>query len=166
MSDSKVTTRWLIRRDLADVVTLEEEKNHWFAWSEQNFIDILREKNVIGIAAELDGSIIGYIIYELYKDKIHICKLEGSLSAEEVLLAKVKGKLTQNRRRFITYDVPDTELKRHKLLKDQGFKAIEVKRMFFKLEEADSYYFLYKLNPKEAYTEKKEANSCSPAEEK
>ncbi len=60
--------RWMIRRDMSDVLAIESESFE-FPWSEEEFVRCLRQRNCIGMVAELDDRIVGYMIYELHKNR-------------------------------------------------------------------------------------------------
>ena len=49
--------RWMIRRDMPDVLKIENA-NFEFAWSEDDFIRCLRQRNCIGMVAERDDEIV------------------------------------------------------------------------------------------------------------
>ena len=61
---SKVHIRWMIRRDMAEVLAIEADSFE-YPWSEDDFIRCLRQRNVIGMVAELDDRIVGFMVYEL-----------------------------------------------------------------------------------------------------
>ncbi|MBC8289295.1 MAG: GNAT family N-acetyltransferase, partial [Planctomycetes bacterium] len=67
----QVQIRWLIRRDMAEVLKIEQDSFE-FPWSEEDFLSCLRQRNCIGMVAECDQRIVGFMIYELHKSKLHI----------------------------------------------------------------------------------------------
>ena len=103
--------RWMIRRDMAEVLDIERS-SFKFPWVEEEFIRCLRQRNCIGMVAEHDTRVVGFMIYELHKTRLHILNLAvrdgyrlrgvGSL-----LISKLKSKLSEQRRRTITADVWD-----------------------------------------------------------
>ncbi len=66
-----VHIRWMIRRDMADVLEIENSSFE-FPWFEEDFIRCLRQRNCIGMVAEYDEHIVGFMIYELHKSRLHI----------------------------------------------------------------------------------------------
>src|SRR6188474_3566621 len=74
-SPAKVLTpvhiRWMIRRDMPEVLTIEEQAFE-FPWSEEDFIRCLRQRNCIGMVAEHNERVVGFMIYELHKNRLHI----------------------------------------------------------------------------------------------
>ena len=43
-----------------------------FPWSEEEFIRCLRQRNCIGMVAEHGERVVGFMIYELHKTRLHI----------------------------------------------------------------------------------------------
>ena len=67
----RVHIRWMIRRDMPEVLAIESE-NFEFPWLEEDFIRSLRQRNCIGMIAEHDDRVVGFMIYELHKTRIHV----------------------------------------------------------------------------------------------
>ena len=63
--------RWMIRRDMTDVLEIENASFE-FPWNEDDFVRCLRQRNCIGMVVEQDDEIVGFMIYELYKTRLHI----------------------------------------------------------------------------------------------
>ena len=66
--------RWMIRRDMAEVLEIERE-GFEFPWCEDDFIRCLRQRNCIGMVAEHDERVVGFMIYELHKTRLHVLEL-------------------------------------------------------------------------------------------
>jgi len=141
---------WMIRRDLPQVYALEEFRHQWDAWTEEKFLSYLRNKNTIGMVAEEDGKIVGFIVYELFKSKLEIIKLEAAAGKEQevyrALIGKMKAKLSMDSRRILDFVVLETELSFLKYLKDEEkFVAKRVLRQFFETIERDGYLMRYSV---------------------
>src|SRR5438045_6165199 len=67
----KVHIRWMIRRDMPEVLQTEQESFE-YAWTEEDFLKCLRQRNCIGMVAEQGERVVGFMIYELHKAKLHI----------------------------------------------------------------------------------------------
>ena len=72
-TETRVHIRWMIRRDMEEVLEIEQ-RSFEFPWPEDEFIRVLRERNCIGMVADASGSdrILGFLIYELHKTRLHI----------------------------------------------------------------------------------------------
>ena len=66
-----VHIRWMIRRDMPEVLTIEG-KSFEFPWSEEDFVRCLRQRNCIGMVAEHHERVVGFMIYELHRNRLHI----------------------------------------------------------------------------------------------
>ncbi len=69
-----VHIRWLIRRDLPEVLAIEQESFE-FPWTENEFRECLTRRNCVGMVAQWEERIVGYMIYELAKSRIHLLNL-------------------------------------------------------------------------------------------
>ena len=67
----RVHIRWMIRRDMPEVLDIEND-GFEFPWSEEDFIRCLRQRNCIGMVAEHDERVVGFMIYELHKTRLHV----------------------------------------------------------------------------------------------
>ena len=81
----RVHIRWMIRRDMPEVLQAEQESFE-YAWTEEDFLRCLRQRNCIGMVAERGEKVVGFMIYELHKSKLHVlnfavapsCRRNGS----------------------------------------------------------------------------------------
>src|SRR5260370_6714043 len=92
----------MIRRDMVEALAIEAESFE-FPWSEEDFIRCLRQRNCIGMVAELDDHVVGFMIYELHKNRLHVLNfaVAGRYRRQGIgtqMLAKLIGKLSQSAR--------------------------------------------------------------------
>ncbi len=147
----RVHIRWMIRRDMPSVLMIENNSFE-FAWTEDEFIRCLRQRNCIGMVCELDDEIVGFMIYELHKNRLHI--LNFAVSAEfrrsgigSQMIDKLLGKLSYERRNRIMLEVRETNLNAQLFFRDCGFKAISVLRDFYHDSTEDAYLMQYRYKP-------------------
>src|SRR3979411_3320006 len=74
-----VHIRWVIRRDMPEVLQTEQESFE-FSWTEEDFLRCLRQRNCIGMVAEQGEKVVGFMIYELHKPKLTILNFAVSPS--------------------------------------------------------------------------------------
>ena len=67
----RVHIRWMIRRDMPEVLAIEHA-GFEFPWCEEEFLRVLRQRNCIGMVAELGERVVGFMIYELHKNKLNV----------------------------------------------------------------------------------------------
>src|SRR2546423_1822739 len=68
---ARVHIRWMIRRDMPEVLQTEQQSFE-YPWTEEDFLRCLRQRNCIGMVAEQGEKVVGFMIYELPKAKLHI----------------------------------------------------------------------------------------------
>ena len=148
---SPVRIRWMIRRDMTDVLSIEDHSFE-FPWSESDFIRALRERNCIGLVAELENKIVGYVIYELATSELHVLNLAIAPSHRRrgvgsKLIEKLIGKLSFQRRERILLEVRETNLAAQLFFKQTGFRAVSVLRDFYDDTVEDAYLMNFRYVP-------------------
>jgi ribosomal-protein-alanine N-acetyltransferase len=133
----------MIRRDMPEVLAIEA-KSFEFPWSEDDFIRCLRQRNCIGMVAERDERVVGFMIYELHKNRLHILNFavhpefrRNGVGSQMAL--KLVGKLSPQRRSRILLEVRETNLDAQLFFRDLGFRAISVLRDFYDDTIEDAY---------------------------
>jgi ribosomal-protein-alanine N-acetyltransferase len=139
----------MIRRDMPEVLHTEQESFE-HPWTEDNFLQCLRQRNCIGMVAEHGEKIVGYMIYELHKSKLHIVNLavqsayrRRGIGAQ--MVAKLVSKLSSHRRTKITLEVRETNLPGQLFFRSQGFMAQRVLRSYYEDTNEDAYVMQYVL---------------------
>src|SRR5436305_6169963 len=145
----RVHIRWMIRRDMPEVLQTEQESFE-FSWTEEDFLRCLRQRNCIGMVAEQGERVVGFMIYELHKSKLHILNFavhpqfrRGAVGAQ--MVAKLISKLSSHRRTRITLEVRETNLSAQLFFRSQGFKGVRVLRAFYEDSGEDAYLMQYRL---------------------
>ena len=150
----RVHIRWMIRRDMAEVLDIESQSFE-FPWSEDDFIRCLRQRNCIGMVAEQDERLVGFMIYELHKTRLHILNFAVSDDAARrgvgrQMIDKLISKLSSQRRTRITLEVRETNLDAQLFFRDCGFRAVSVLRDYYDDTPEDAYLMQYRYQPSEA----------------
>ena len=150
-----VHIRWMIRRDMADVLEIENHSFE-FPWFEEDFIRCLRQRNCIGMVAEYDEHVVGFMIYELHKTRLHILNfaVHPDFRRSQVgfqMVSKLTSKLSYQRRTQITLEVRETNLEAQLFFRGQDFRATNVLRGFYEDTPEDAYLmeYRYKQDPSE-----------------
>lgn len=143
-----VHIRWMIRRDMPEVLVIEGHSFE-FPWTEEDFIRCLRQRNCIGMVAEYDERVVGFMIYELHKNRLHILNfaVHPDFHRRDVghqMVHKLIGKLSQGRRNRIMLEVRETNLAAQLFFRDAGFRAISVLRDFYDDTVEDAYLMEYR----------------------
>jgi ribosomal-protein-alanine N-acetyltransferase len=141
--------RWMIRRDMPEVLRIEHA-SHDYPWCEEDFLRCLRQRNCIGMVAEMGEKVVGFMIYELHKTKLHILNFavhpdcrRGGIGSQ--MAEKLISKLSSHRRTRILIEVRETNLDAQLFFRTAGFRAISVSRQFYADTGEDAYIMEYHL---------------------
>ena len=139
----RIHIRWMIRRDMPEVLAAELASFE-YAWTEDDFLRCLRQRNCIGMVAELAERVVGFMIYELHKSKLHILNFAvhprgRRLNIGTQMVGKLIGKLSSHRRTRVTLEVRETNLQAQLFFKAQGFRSVRVLRNFYEDSGEDAY---------------------------
>ena len=145
----RVHIRWMIRRDMPEVLQTEQDSFE-FAWTEEDFLRCLRQRNCIGMVAEQGEKVVGFMIYELHKAKLHILNFAvhhawRRTGVGSQMVAKLISKLSSHRRTRITLEVRETNLIAQLFFQKQGFKAVRVLRAYYEDSGEDAFLMQYKF---------------------
>ena len=151
-----VHIRWMIRRDMAEVLDIERESFE-FPWYEEDFIRCLRQRNCIGMVAEHGERVVGFMIYELHKTRLHILNFAVAEAFRRCdvgrqMADKLISKLSSQRRTRITLEVRETNLPAQLFFKQLGFRATSVLRSYYDDSPEDAYLMQYRYVPDEIET--------------
>ncbi len=143
-----VHIRWMIRRDMQEVLEIEKASFE-FPWSEEDFIRCLRQRNCIGMVAEHDEQVVGFMIYELHKNQLHVLNFAVLPDARrsgvgQQMVKKLIGKLSQQRRNRIMLEIRETNLAAQVFFRKLGFKAVSVLRDYYDDTTEDAYVMQYR----------------------
>ena len=142
---AKPHIRWMIRRDMPEVLAIEEARFE-FPWSEEDFVRCLRQRNAIGMVAELHEKVVGFMVYELHPRRIHILNLavrQKGIGTGRHLIEKLVSKLNPQRRNKIMLEVRESNIDAQCWLRALGFKAISILWDFYEVSPEDAYLFQY-----------------------
>jgi ribosomal-protein-alanine N-acetyltransferase len=143
----RVHIRWMIRRDMPEVLQTEQESFE-YSWTEEDFLRCLRQRNCIGMVAEHGERVVGFMIYELHKSKLHILNFAVHPRSRRTgvgsqMVAKLISKLSSHRRTRITLAVRETNLPAQLFFRAQGFRATRVLRAYYEDSGEDAFLMQY-----------------------
>ena len=146
----RVHIRWMIRRDMPEVLQTEQDSFE-FAWTEEDFLRCLRQRNCIGMVAEAGEKVVGFMIYELHKAKLHILNFAVHPNYRRTgvggqMITKLISKLSNHRRTKITLAVRERNLIAQLFFRSQGFRAVRVLRAYYEDSGEDAFLMQYSFN--------------------
>ncbi len=147
----QVHIRWMIRRDMPEVLAIEGSSFE-FPWNEDDFVRCLRQRNCIGMIAECENRVVGFMIYELHKTKLHLLNFAVSpdfhrKNVGRMMVDKLVSKLSLQRRTRITLEVRETNLSAQLFFRECGFRATNVLRDFYEDSPEDAYTMQFRYQP-------------------
>lgn len=139
--------RWMIRRDMPEVLAIESASFE-FPWLEDDFICCLRQRPCIGMVAEHNDRVVGFMIYELNKNRIQVLNFATLPEMRRrgvgtQMVRKLVDKLSTQRRTRILIEVRETNLTAQLFFRSTGFRAISVLRDFYNSPSEDGYLMQY-----------------------
>lgn len=142
--------RWMIRRDVPAVVDIET-RSFEFPWSEEDFVRQLRSRNCIGMVAELDERILGFMVYELHRGylQVHDFAVDPDHRRQGIgraMIDRLKSKLTPSRRNKLRLNVRESNLPALAFFRAQQFRATGILRGFYDDSPEDAYAMQFHLN--------------------
>ncbi|REJ67419.1 MAG: ribosomal-protein-alanine N-acetyltransferase [Planctomycetota bacterium] len=141
----------MIRRDMSEVLQIEN-RCFEFPWFEEDFIRCLRQRNCIGMVAEHEDRVVGFMIYELHKTRLHILNFAVHPDVQRMgvgsqMIAKLVSKLSFQRRTRVLLEVRETNLDAQLFFRNNGFRATSVLREYYDDTPEDAYVMEYRYQP-------------------
>lgn len=146
----RVHIRWMIRRDLPEVLAIEAASNP-VPWTEEDFRRELARRDRIGMVAEHADRVAGSMIYRLCRDRIEVVHfaVAPDLRRRGVgrqMVAKLAGKLSSIRRTRLDWPCRESQLGGQLFLHACGLTAVDVLRGHYEDTDEDAYLFRFDLN--------------------
>lgn len=149
MESTGISIRWALRRDIDAIVRIED-LSFEFAWTKDEFLEALRERNTICLVCEMFDRICGFVVYRCEPDGLHMLNLAVMPSSRRqglatAMIQKLIGKLCPQRRRIIQTEVRESNLAAQLLLRANGFRCIQTVKGMYDISGEDGYVFEYRL---------------------
>ncbi|WP_397570630.1 ribosomal protein S18-alanine N-acetyltransferase [Schlesneria sp. T3-172] len=148
---ANVQIRWMIRRDMPEVMAIEHLAFE-FPWTEEDVHNCLRHRECIGMVAERDDTIVGYMFYELNlkKRSLHVLNFAVMPSMQRrgigsQMVRKLVSKLSPYRRKSIVLEVRESNLDAQLFFAASGFVASKILKGHYEDSEEDAYVFKFEV---------------------
>lgn len=141
----KVQCRWMIRRDLPEVMRIEQQSFE-YPWTEEDFVQTLAGQTSIGMVAETDGRIVGFMLYELQAISFRILNFAACPKRHGIgtqMVGKLIAKL--GTRTKLTLEVRETNLAAQLFFKACGFEAEGTLRGHYEDTDEDAYQMVFRV---------------------
>lgn len=142
---SKFSVRWMIQRDMPDVLAIEAAGND-YAWSEQEILNALRQRDWIGMVAfDESERVVGYMIYRIETKKHRIRVFKFAVASDRHregvgrrMVERLKEKLSAHKWRHLAIVVRERSFGAM-FFSHMGFRATKVLREHFGDSGEDGY---------------------------
>lgn len=129
---TRVHIRWLIRRDMPEVLAIEAA-GFDRPWGEVEMLEVLRGRHCIGMVAEAGDRVVGFMIYEIYKSHLQVLDFAVDPASRRrgvgrQMVAKLISKLSGHRRTRVDLLVRESNLPGLVFFRGRGFLAVGVER--------------------------------------
>ena len=150
LKQAAVHIRWMIRRDMPEVLAIESGSFE-FPWTEDDFVRCLRQRNCSGMVAEQNERVVGFMIYELHRNRLHVLNfaVHPKFRRQGIggqMLTKLISKLSPLRRNRVMLEVRETNLGAQLFFKALNFRAVSVLRDFYEDTTEDAYLMQYRYS--------------------
>jgi len=140
--------RWLIQRDMSQVMKIERSSFGDHAWTEDEFLACLRTRNCIGMVAEHEQQIVGFMIYSLLPKELELLNIAVDPEFRRQgfgsqMVGKLISKHSQQRRRLLSMLVRESNLDCQLFLRSLDFEAVAVLRDHYDEIDEDAYEMRY-----------------------
>lgn len=127
--------RWNIHRDLPAIMEIHR-RSFTEPMTEEEILAHLRKREGIGMVAEIGDTIVGHMLYDLWKRKFHLVTLAvhpgyRRMGIGTEMVEKLRGKLSDQYRSHLTIDVHEDNLAAQLFLRECGLRATTVRRGFY-----------------------------------
>lgn len=150
-NELRVHIRSMMRRDMPEILDIESASFE-FPWSEEDFVRCLRQRNCIRMVAEHGDRVVGFMIYELHKTRLHILNfaVHPDFRGQRIglrMVNKLVSKLSHQRRTRILLEVRERNLPTQMFFRSLKFRAISVLHDFYEDTVEDAYLMEYRYQP-------------------
>ena len=151
MMSDEILVRWMIRRDMPKVVEIERA-SYDDPCTEDELITYLRQRSNIGQVACIGDEVVGFILYEMTKDRFEVDNIavdpawrrQGVASA---MLQKLTRKIRSRsvNKKIIRLLVRETNLPAQRFFQVMGFCATQLVQQPYDSIEEDAYLMEFSL---------------------
>jgi len=144
--------RWAKPIDIPAFTEIEE-LCFAYPWSAAEFKAHMKFRGCVSMAAEVDGKVIGYLIYQLSPSRISICNLAVAPEFQRhgygrQMIEWLKRKLTgRTGRRLVTADLRERNVCGCIFFRAVGFRCVNIFHGFYDETDESAYHFHFKVKP-------------------
>lgn len=140
----------MMPQDMPSVLKIENSCFE-YAWTEDDFYLAFSKANCMRMVAEVDGTVVGFMVYELKKTSLILVDIAVHPDLQRrgfgtAMIARLQAKLNDKTRRDqIILGVRETNLEAQLFFRQCGFLATEIIGGYFDDFHEDAYKFVYEV---------------------
>lgn len=145
------SVEWMTPRDMPQVLEIERTSFER-SWEERHFDYALRHRNCAGMAAKHKDRVVGFMVYELYRDRIDLLRIAvhpkwRRYGVGRRLVGELVQKLVKRKKTRICIPVRERNLAAQNALRAMGFRGTGVLRGHYACDTGeDAFAMEYRLN--------------------
>jgi ribosomal-protein-alanine N-acetyltransferase len=145
----QVQVRWMVRRDFVQVLAIEQACFE-FPWTEEEFLQCLHQPNCLGMVAEHEGRVVGFVIYETPKNRIFVTNIATDPEFQRhgiarQMIQKLVAKMIYQRRQKIAIEIRETNIPALLCFRALGFRTATIRKNFYDNQSEDAYVLQYRF---------------------
>lgn len=143
-----IHVRWmLIKSDIKDIVEIER-LSYSTPWTAEDFSHCLNRHNFVGVVAEINHRVVGFLICEMHKKTIRLVNLAvhpkfKRKGVASQLVDDMVQKLSSGRYERIMAEIRETNLPAQLFFRSKNFRAYSIEKGLFEDTGEDGYIFEY-----------------------
>lgn len=143
----------MIRTDMEAVLAIEQRCFATYAWAQEDFTNLLKRKQSIGLVCERDGYVVGYSVHVVDGDTYHLARLAVDPLYQRAgvgreLVERIMLKMNNHDQGSIVAEVREYNTSAQLFFKRMGFRATAIENDFFDDGEAS---YRMQFGPKPVY---------------
>lgn len=140
--------RYMNRADLKSILAIEEDSFE-YPWNQEDFLNVMNNKDNSSHVLELKEQVIGYYIYSLQKTKIEIIniavdRLYRNKGVASQIVKNITDRLELFDLKYVSVTVAEHNLPAQLFFKKCGFKYIKTFKNHYEDYSGDAYLLSFK----------------------
>lgn len=150
---SEPNIRWLVRRDVPQIAEISLGTDD--PLSQDELVNLLKCRNVAGMACTVHGDVVGFMIYLIEKHSFHVIQFavdwcDRRCGYGTAMMERLIDKLNPSHRREIYVSIWERDQGALKFLLNSGFEGVRLDPIISGIHEGDDNYLMRRRLPQES----------------
>lgn len=144
-----VSVRYIEPRDITEILEVERA-SFVHPWTKDDFVNCMKRNNTTGVVAEINGVLMGFLIFEVFKRRIQLLNLAvrprfRRMGIGSTMIGRVICALGNSTQKLVAAEVRESNLGVQLFLKSLGFRADQILPEYYSDTGEDGYQFEFWL---------------------